>query len=162
MQGNSMRICKIIMASFFILLFVGCGNSVKRTKFYPSDWTKEFVTIYSDDTIFIYKVDREKIQSKLMIKLYKFQGNYYTDDMGEDRKMVMSNSMEFDTLYSDDMNYLPHRIIVENAGNNLMSSSIFNEDVNTYLELKLVYDINYDIKYIQDWSPYITYTPVPE
>ena len=97
-----------------------------------------------------------------MIKLYKFQGNYYTDDMGEDRKMVMSNSMEFDTLYSDDMNYLPHRIIVENAGNNLMSSSIFNEDVNTYLELKLVYDINYDIKYIQDWSPYITYTPVPE
>lgn len=70
--------------------------------------------------------------------------------------------MEFDTLYSDDMNYLPHRIIVENAGNNLMSSSIFNEDVNTYLELKLVYDINYDIKYIQDWSPYITYTPVPE
>ena len=51
--------------------------------------------------------------------------------------MVMSNSMEFDTLYSDDMNYLPHRIIVENAGNNLMSSSIFNEDVNTYLELLL-------------------------
>lgn len=79
--------------------------------------------------------------------------------MGEDRKMVMSNSMEFDTLYSDNMRNLPHRIVVENAGNNLMSSSIFNEDVNTYLELKLVYDINYDIKYIQDWSPYITYTP---
>ena len=127
--------------------------------FYPSDWTKEFVTTYSDDTIFIYKVDREKTQSKLVIKLYKFQGNYYTDDMGEDRKMVMSNSMEFDTLYSDNMRNLPHRIVVENAGNNLMSSSIFNEDVNTYLELKLVYDINYDIKYIQDWSPYITYTP---
>ena len=72
----------------------------------------------------------------------------------------MSNTVSMDSMYKYPSKYCLERVVREHVNDTLISTSIFTKDVQEHLDIKIVYNHNYEIKFIQHWLVFITYKPL--
>ena len=126
---------------------------------FPKDGIKEFRIVQTQDTLLISKVCNSNNSSVQIWKLYKKNGNFYSNHFGQ-KELIMSNTVSMDSMYKYPSKYCLERVVIEHVNDTLISTSIFTKDVQEHLDIKIVYNHNYEIKFIQNWLVFITYKPL--
>ena len=156
MRINNMKVFDYLIFLFGSIIIHGCNQSTKEIVFYPSQGTKNFIVKSMDDSILIYKVKIECDENELCWKFVKQQGNYY--NMWNE--LVMSNKQKRDTLYGQNHSHRLWRVLIDSYEDSLFSSFIcIPAPAREYLDIQIIYDKKYNIKFIRSWDIYRTYKP---
>ena len=140
MRINNMKVFDYLIFLFGSIIIHGCNQSTKEIVFYPSQGTKNFIVKSMDDSILIVKQ----------------QGNYY--NMWNE--LVMSNKQKIDTLYGQNHSHRLWRVLIDSYEDSLFSSFIcIPAPAREYLDIQIIYDKKYNIKFIRSWDIYRTYKP---
>ena len=65
---------------------------------FPKDGIKEFRIVQTQDTLLISKVCNSNNSSVQIWKLYKKNGNFYSNHLGQ-KELIMSNTVSMDSMY---------------------------------------------------------------
>lgn len=149
------RYCKLLLLS---ICCFSCTKNPKGNSLFPKDGIKEFRIVQTQDTLLISKVCNSNNSSVQIWKLYKKNGIFYSNHLGQ-KELIMSNTVSMNSMYKYPSKYCFERVVIEHINDTLISTSIFTKDVQEHLDIKIVYNHNYEIKFIQHWLVFITYKP---
>lgn len=150
------RYCSLL---FLSICCFSCTKNPKGNSLFPKDGIKEFRIVQTQDTLLISKVCNSNNSSVQIWKLYKKNGDFYSNHLGQ-KELIMSNTVSMDSMYKYPSKYCFERVVIEHINDTLISTSIFTKDVQEHLDIKIVYNHNYEIKFIQHWLVFITYKPL--
>lgn len=157
-KKNMRNYIKISINLLFLILISGCKDSGSLKHFCPIDGTKALYIEYKDDSIKIYKETYQNQNKQLIYRLYKKGDNYYTDTFGGE-ELFMSNSIFGEYSYHS-FPKRDHNIRIRKENDSLFLTSVYIKVINTYLDICLEYDNEYNIISAQNWDVYKTFSDV--